>query len=110
MISFFAVIMGYIITMKMDALIENLDTQNYDMKLHSNLTEKAELAIGYDIFINANGSGFINTILCPASVTMSGTVAGSTTTTIATVPFFKNTTFVCSGSTLQGNLLLSYSL
>lgn len=101
MISFFAVIIGYIITIKIDSLIENLDIQNYNMKLHSNLTEKADLAIGYDLSVNANGSGFTNTILCPNSVTLSGTLAGGMTTTIPTIPFFNNATFVCSGSTSQ---------
>lgn len=92
----------------MDTLMENFDIQNYDTKLHSNLTEKADLAMGYDISLNTNGSGFTNTISCPDSVTMSGTAAGGTTVTIGTVPFFQNTAFICSGSTTQGNLLLSY--
>ena len=109
MISFFAVIIGYIITIKIDSLMENLDIQNHNMKLHANLTEKADLAIGYDLSVNANGSGFTNTILCPNSVTLSGTLAGGTTNTIGTVPFFQNTAFVCSGSTSEGNLLISYN-
>lgn len=109
MLSFFAVIIGYIIVLKMDTLIENLDIQNYDTKLHSNLTEKADLAIGYDNILNTDGGGFINTIACPASVTMSGTVSGGNNITISTVPFFDHGIFVCSGSTAEGNLLLSYS-
>lgn len=76
MISFFAVIIGYIISIKIDTLMENLDIQNYDMKLHSNITEKANLSTEYNTSLNTNGSGFINTILCPDSVTMSGTYAG----------------------------------
>ncbi|MDD5377212.1 MAG: hypothetical protein PHH16_03780 [Candidatus Gracilibacteria bacterium] len=109
MLSFFAVIIGYIIVVKMDTLMENLDIQNYDTKLHSNLTEKADLAIGYDLSLNTDGSGFTNTIKCPDSVTMSGTLAGGTLENIATVPFFSNTAFVCSGSTAKGNLLITYS-
>jgi hypothetical protein len=89
--------------------MENFDIQSYDMKLHSNITEKADLASGYDMFVNTNGSGIINTVLCPTSVTLSGTLAGGTTATVATIPFFKNTNFVCSGSTIDGNLLLSYN-
>lgn len=57
MISFFAVVIGYIITIKMDTLIENLDIQNYDTKLHSNITEKADLAMGYDTVLNSNSEG-----------------------------------------------------
>lgn len=57
MISFFAVIIGYIISIKMDTLIENLDIQNYDSKLHSNLTEKADFSIEYDLLLNSNSGG-----------------------------------------------------
>ena len=109
MISFFAVVFGYIITIKMDTLIENLDIQNYEAKLHSNITEKADLSIGYDMSVNTNGGGFTDTVTCPDSVTMSGTTADGVLENIATVPFFYNTAFVCSGSTAQGNFLLSYS-
>lgn len=109
MISFFAVIAGYIITIKMDSLLENLDIQDYNIKLHSHLTEKADLAMGYSLFVNTNGNGFTNTILCPSDVTLSGTLAGGISTTITTSPFFNNTNFVCSGSTAQWNLLLSYN-
>lgn len=76
MISFFAVVIGYIVTMKMDMLMENLDMQNYNTKLHSNITEKADLAFRYDTFLNTDGNGFTDTIQCPDSVTMSGTVLG----------------------------------
>ena len=75
MLSFFAVIIGYIIVLKIDTLVENLDIQNYDLKLHSNLTEKADLAIEYDISLNTDGSGVTRTISCPTVVTMSGTLA-----------------------------------
>lgn len=109
MLSFFAVIFGYIITMKMDTLIENLDSQSYDSKLHSNITEKSTLAIDYDTSLNTDGSGFTNTIVCPNIVTLSGTLAGGTTTNIATVSYFNGAQLVCSGSTSVGNLLLSYS-
>lgn len=109
MISFFAVLIGYIISIKIDTLMENLDIQNYDIKLHSNITEKANLSTGYSTFLNTNGSGFVNTILCPDSVTMSGTYAGWISVTIPTIPFFNNTSFACSWSTLEGNLLLLYS-
>ena len=109
MISFFAVIIGYIVTLKMNTLVENLDIQNYEMKLHSNITEKADLSIGYDTSLNTNGGGFTDTLTCPSAVTMSGTLAGGVLETIPTVPFFDGTTFVCSGSTLGGNLLLYYS-
>ncbi len=108
-LSFLAVIFGYVITIKMDTLIENLDIQSYTTKLHSNITSKAELAIDYDIFSNGNGSGFTDTILCPDTVTMSGTLSGGTAEIITTAPYLYNTTFVCSGSTMVGNLILSYS-
>ena len=93
----------------MDTLTQNLDLQNYDTKLHSNLTEKADLAMGYDIFLNTNGSGLTDTVRCPNSVTMSGTLDGGTFENITTAPFYSDTAFVCSGSTTQGNLLLSYN-
>jgi hypothetical protein len=75
MISFFAVIFGYILLIKVDTLRGNLDIQNNDIKLHSNITDKADLALDYDVLLNTNGSGFIDTIACPDNVTMSGTTA-----------------------------------
>ncbi len=75
MISFFAVIFGYILLIKVDTLTGNLDIQNNDIKLHSNITDKADLAVDYDVLLNTNGSGFTNTISCPTLVTMSGTLA-----------------------------------
>lgn len=108
MISFFAVIIGYIITIKIDTLIENFDIQNYDTKLHSNIREKSNFTFEYDTAMNTNGSGLTNTISCPDIVSMSGTLGG-TSEIIATVPFFSDPVMVCSGSTSQGNLLLSYS-
>jgi len=109
MISFFAVVIGYIITIKMDTLIGNLDIQNYDNKLHSNITEKANLAMEYNTTLNNNGSGFTNTVTCPDMVTMSGTIEGGTSEEIGTSPFFNGSVFMCSGATSSGNLLLSYS-
>jgi len=109
MLSFFAVIAGYIVVLKMDVLTENVDIQVHDSKLHSNITEKATLAIAYNTLVNTDGSGFTNTIACP-SVTLSGTTGGGKNT-IPTSHYFQGGVFVCSGSTAvpQGNLILSYS-
>ncbi|EKD29697.1 MAG: hypothetical protein ACD_78C00314G0002 [uncultured bacterium (gcode 4)] len=108
LLSFFAVIIGYIVLVKMDILSSNLDLQNYDTLLHANISEKAELAFKYDISLNTNGSGFVDTIQCPSAVTMSGTIDSTTIETIATAPYFNNTLLYCSGSTASGNLLLQY--
>lgn len=53
-ISFFAAVMGYIVVVKMDILSGNLALQNYDTVLHAHITEKANLAFGYDISRNSN--------------------------------------------------------
>lgn len=55
MVSFFAVIISYIISTKISILIDNFSFQNYDSRLHSNIEEKANLAIGYDQAMNSNG-------------------------------------------------------
>lgn len=108
LLSFFAVIIGYIVVVKMDILSSNLELQNYDTLLHANISEKAELAFKYDISLNTNGSGFVDTKKCPPAVTMSGTATGGTVQTISTMSFFNGTTLYCSGSTTEGNLLLQY--
>jgi len=102
------VVIGYIVLVKMDILSSNLDLQNYDTLLHANISEKAELAFKYDISLNTNGSGFVDTIACPSTVTMSGTLSGSTSEIIPTSPFFNGTILTCSGMTASGNLLLQY--
>ncbi len=109
MLSFFAVIAGYIVVVKINILTENMNLHTYETKLHSNITDKASLAIAYNTRFNTDGSGFTNTIECPASVILSGTTSGGIKETISTSHYFQGGVFVCSGSTTQGNLLLSYS-
>lgn len=57
MVSLFVAILGYMIMLKMDILVHNLEYQNYDVKLQANIKEKANLAIEYDSFLNSNSGG-----------------------------------------------------
>lgn len=100
---------AYIIFSKSEILIGNITNQVWNAKITKNIEEKSNLAIRYDIAMNTNGSGFINTRSCPSNVTLSGTTASGTLETISTVPYFDGTTLYCSGATSSGNLLLTYS-
>lgn len=59
LISLFAVIIGYIVVIKMGILSGNLDIQNYDTMLHAHINERADLAFKYDISLNSD-SGAVN--------------------------------------------------
>jgi len=101
-----AALVAYILFSYGQLLLENLSYQNMSVTINRNLEQKARLSISYDRSLNQDGSGFTNTILCPASVTLSGTVAKST---IATAPLYTSGAISCSGTTASGVLNLTYN-
>lgn len=108
----FAVILGYIIFLKSQTLLENTRYAEMSSKLSKNIEERANACMDYDLAMNRNGSGFTNTTSCP-TLTMSGTSGGSTyLESIPTTVTFDGTTAYCSGSSTVftgQNVRLNYS-
>lgn len=90
-----SLIMALVILWIAGVLSSNLQIQEITRKLWNNVVSKWNLAIKYSQIVNSNGSGFIDNIGCPTSVTMSGTTVISTTN--PTLQFLSGD-FYCSGT------------
>lgn len=108
----FAVILGYIIFLKSETLLENTRYAQMNSKLTKNIEERANASMDYNLAMNRSGSGFTNTVSCP-TLTMSGTNVGSTySESIVTTPAFDGTTAYCTGPSASypgQNIRLDYS-
>lgn len=62
-------------------LESNIQLQNIVRALSANVISKGNLSIKYGQVLNSNGTGFIDTIGCPGSVTMSGTTVRTVSST-----------------------------
>lgn len=104
-----ALVIMYIVVNKSNYFSENINMQNYNIKLNENLKNKATNTFKYNIYLNTNWSGFTDTISCPQNVSLSWTT--STGIISATIPYFKSNSKIlyCSGSTPSWNLLLTYN-
>lgn len=104
-----ALVIMYIVVNKSNYFSENINMQNYNIKLNENLKNKATNTFKYNIYLNTNWSGFTDTISCPQNISLSGTTQVGMIS--ATIPYFEFNSKVlyCSGSTLSWNLLLKYN-
>lgn len=102
--------LGYVFLSKSEVLLENLSLQGYDAKMGRNLSAKADLALGWAASLNTNGGEFRPARACPLSVTLSGTVDGSSTETVSTVAKIAEGKLYCEGISLADiSLRLDYS-
>lgn len=74
-----SVLMAVIVLSITSILESNTQIQNIVRSLSSNIVSKGKLSMKYSSLLNTNGTGFIDTIGCPPSVTMSGTLTQSIT-------------------------------
>lgn len=94
----FAVILGYILFLKSQTLLENTRYSQMSTKLSKNIEERADSCMDYHISLNQNGSGFIDTRECPM-LSFSGTSSGSTYgESIPTTHAFDSGNSFCSGA------------
>ncbi|MDQ1344070.1 MAG: hypothetical protein QG650_790 [Patescibacteria group bacterium] len=100
--------LGYVFLSKSDVLLENLSMQEYDARLSRNLSAKADLALNWESSLNADGAGFVAARECPPTVSMSGTVSGSTLETVAVAPAIRDGRLVCEGASANATLLRLY--
>lgn len=101
---------GYVFLSKSEVLLENLSFQGYDAKMARNLSASADITLGWAAMLNSNGGEFRPARACPSSVTLSGTVGGSSTETVATVAKIAEGKLYCEGASLAGiPLRLDYS-
>ena len=71
-------IMAVVVLNNTFILESNYKYQENNKLLSDSIKSKAKLSIKYSNYLNSNGSGFIDNISCPDSVTMSGQIARST--------------------------------
>lgn len=94
----FAVILGYILFLKSQTLLENTRYSQMSAKLSKNIEERADSCMDYHVSLNQNGSGFIDTRECPM-LSFSGTSSGSTyVESIPTTHAFDSGNSFCSGA------------
>lgn len=102
--------LGYVFLSKSEVLLENLSFQGYDAKMSRNLSAKADLTLNWETSLNADGGAFHAALDCPAAVTLSGTVAGSSLETVSTTGAVMGGKLVCSGVSGTGiPLIIEYA-
>lgn len=102
--------LGYVFLSKSEVLLENLAFQGYDSKMGRHLSAKADLALKWAASLNSNGGEFRPARACPTSVTLSGTVGGSSLETVSTVAKIAEGRLYCEGVSAAGiPLRLDYS-
>lgn len=107
-----ALIVTYIILNKSMTFIDNMNSQNINLKLNQELGQKANNSIKYDLYLNSDWSWFVDTISCPSNITLSWTIWETINTIPQTFTYFdtSNNILYCSWTTSSWNLLLSYNL
>lgn len=68
----FAVLLGYIVFIKSQTLLENTRYSEMSAKLSKNIEERGVASMEYGLSLNRNGSGFVDTVACPL-LSFSGT-------------------------------------
>jgi len=96
---FLSMIMAMVIFNIAATLSANSDSQNISSRLSRGVLGKWDLAIKYSKRLNSNGSGFIDDISCPTSITMSG--ASNIQSWLTSVLTYEDKLFFCSGSYLS---------
>lgn len=88
-----ALLMGLVILNLSIDIFNNNEYQNIIRKLSNNISYKANLAFKYSKILNSNGSGYIDVLSCPSSVTMSWNTLNATFSTSLS---YTGSEFVCS--------------
>lgn len=76
-------------------LESNIQIQNIVRTLASNVISKGNLSIKYGQVLNSNGTGFVDVIGCPSSVTMSG---ATQRTVSSTSLIYESGAYYCQGA------------
>jgi hypothetical protein len=79
-----SVMMAVLVLSIASILESNIQTQNIIRALSSNIVSKAKLSMKYADILNRNGSGFVDILGCPTSVSMSGATISSITSSTLT--------------------------
>ena len=106
-----AVAIAYFVLSNSNQLNQEIDYINFNLKLSSNIKDKARNQINYNKIFNTDWSWSLNTRSCPKNITLSWTTWtwASVLTWVTTYSYLSWSQLICSGSTLSWSLIISYA-